>query len=61
MILFPTTLLFRVTNTQEWALDDLTAGRPDSPEAWVDLDHDQEIVRLASARRSRSGSTPTSE
>jgi 2-methylisocitrate lyase-like PEP mutase family enzyme len=47
MILFPTTLLFRVTRALERALADLKAGRPMPPEEGVDLKKYEEIVGLA--------------
>ena len=47
MILFPTTILFRVTRAIERAVADLVAGRPMPPEEGVDLDHYEEIVGLA--------------
>src|SRR5439155_19054544 len=43
MILFPTTLLFRVTRATERALADLKAGRPMPPEEGVDLETYEEI------------------
>jgi 2-methylisocitrate lyase-like PEP mutase family enzyme len=46
MILFPTTLLFRVVRAAERALEDLKAGRPMPPEEGVDLDTYEEIVDL---------------
>jgi 2-methylisocitrate lyase-like PEP mutase family enzyme len=46
MILFPTTLIFRVTRALERALDDLKAGRPMPPEEGVDLETYEEIVGL---------------
>ena len=46
MILFPTTLLFRVTRATERALADLKAGRPMPPEEGVDLETYEEIVGL---------------
>jgi 2-methylisocitrate lyase-like PEP mutase family enzyme len=47
MILFPTTLLFRVTRALERALVDLKAGRPMPPEEGVNLEQYEEIVGLA--------------
>lgn len=47
MVLFPTTLLFRVTRALERALADLRAGRPMPPEEGVDLETYEEIVGLS--------------
>jgi 2-methylisocitrate lyase-like PEP mutase family enzyme len=46
-ILFPTTILFRVTRAIERAVADLVAGRPMPPEEGVNLDHYEDIVGLA--------------
>jgi 2-methylisocitrate lyase-like PEP mutase family enzyme len=47
MILFPTTILFRVTRAIERAVADLVDGKPMPPEEGVDLEHYEEIVGLA--------------
>jgi 2-methylisocitrate lyase-like PEP mutase family enzyme len=46
MILFPTTVLFRVARAIERALTDLKAGRPMLPEDSVDLETYEKIVGL---------------
>lgn len=46
MILYPTSILFRVTRAIERALDDLLAGRPMPPDQGVDLDHYEQVVGL---------------
>lgn len=46
MILYPTTVLFRLTKAIERALSDLKAGEPMKKEDAVDLDEFEEIVGL---------------
>jgi 2-methylisocitrate lyase-like PEP mutase family enzyme len=46
MILYPTTVLFRVTHAIQGALDDLVKGKPMEKKKAVDLDTFEEIVQL---------------
>jgi 2-methylisocitrate lyase-like PEP mutase family enzyme len=46
MVLYPTTILFRLTFAIRQALDDLLAGRPLATEASVDMEAFEEIVDL---------------
>lgn len=46
MILYPTSILFRVTRAIERAMEDLKAGRQMPPEDGVDFKHYEEIVGL---------------